>query len=90
MIAVQNSERLLELEDERRDLEAENQLLEVLLQKSLETINKLLTLLKMAMAMMTPEQLKQFLIVVVVTESMGSPQLQPQPQQDLQLEGEEQ
>jgi hypothetical protein len=88
MIAVQNSERLLELEDEKRDLEAENQLLESLLQTSLETVNKLSTLLKMAMALMTPEQLKQFLIVVAVTESIGQPQ--PQPQQDLQLEGEEQ
>ena len=86
MIAVQNSERLLELEDEKRDLEAENQLLESLLQTSLETVNKLSTLLKMSMALMTPEQLKQFLIVVAVTESIG----QPQPQQDLQLEGEEQ
>jgi hypothetical protein len=86
MIAVQNSERLLELEDEKRDLEAENQLLESLLQTSLETVNKLSTLFKMAMALMTPEQLKQFLIVVAVTGSIGQPQLQPQPQ----LEGVEQ
>ena len=73
MRAVQGSERILELEEQVKDLEAENGLLEALLQESVERIQRLSTMLKVALALMPRSSLERFLLAAAVVESAQQP-----------------
>jgi hypothetical protein len=70
MAAVQNSERILELEDRVKELEAENVLLEGLLERSLERIRRLSTMLKVALAVMPRSSLERFLLAAAALEQL--------------------
>jgi hypothetical protein len=69
MRAVQESERILDLEDQVRDLEAENELLAATLEQAIEQASSLATLLKVAMALMPPQSLRQFLLVAAASSA---------------------
>ena len=70
MAAVQDSERILELEDRVKELEAENVLLEGLLERSLERIRRLSTMLKVALAVMPRSSLERFLLAAAALERL--------------------
>jgi hypothetical protein len=70
MRAVQESERLLELEDELRELRAENDYLYALLDESLDAVNWYKAALATAMAVMAPQQLLQLLLAFSVQQRL--------------------